>query len=118
MIEGRLKAVPYKNYLAVSINWGITFVDILVLRALLFGVCIIGALILMETPQPRKGPKDLLWTLRFHMFLLAGLFNYLPPMEIQAEAVILWFSQLVGLRNQLRIIRFGAHLVWQASTQI
>ena len=44
LIKGRFRADPYENYNAVSINWGVIFVAVLIIRAWLFGVYV-GALI-------------------------------------------------------------------------
>ena len=48
LIFGRFRGDPYKNYLALSLNLDILCVGVLLIRTLLFGVCI-------KVPKDQKG---------------------------------------------------------------
>ena len=50
-IQGRSRADPCQNYMAVSVNWG-PFVGVLIMRTPLFGVCIRSPVFLGRLPYP------------------------------------------------------------------
>ena len=43
LLQGRFRVDPHQNYLAASIIWAVLFLGVLIVRALLCGVCIRAA---------------------------------------------------------------------------